>query len=574
MVTTPAWRRAAVVAALAVIVAAACWQRWHVLGATPFPVGIDGYFYPIEVRSLLEHGALRYPASPVTFYWMLPFAAATDPITGAKLAAALGTALIAVPAFGVGARLAGGSGSPTGTTGTTGAAGPTVGIVTTGAAGTTGTTGTTGATAPGIATGAGLIAAVLAATSASSGYLAIEFVKQGLGLTVALAALWAILCALDPPLGRPGRTPGGATAFAWRRVAIAGGAVVLVFATHKLAAGLVVLVAVPAVVVRVRHALRGRRRIYALLLGAGLGIAVAVAGVVAPQRFVSPHDLALLGGVLGTTAHPAAPALVMPGGGELVFDHEALLGGVVAVVALAVLLVDRRRARRASPARPARPVLDRHVRVLAYMIAGLGIALAIPWLAVTDPQGLGFRLRIAAFVPLALCAAICAGELARWVSRSAPRHAAPILAGLALAIAAVELPQDRHEGEERTHPALAAAVQAAAGHIPAGATVIVPERHILFMVDWYTRAPVRLRPEPVPYLHRVRLFGLVWIGGPGSPLARALDAARADPRVEPPLALHAADRNGLVLVTEPTWAWLLAHLPDRERAHFAAWPTL
>ncbi|HET9987521.1 MAG TPA: hypothetical protein VFQ65_03360, partial [Kofleriaceae bacterium] len=78
----------------------------------------------------------------------------------------------------------------------------------------------------------------------------------------------------------------------------------------------------------------------------------------------------------------------------------------------------------------------------------------------------------------------------------------------------------------------------------------------------------------IAYMHRVRLFGLVFIGGPGSPLDRALDAARADARVDPPLGLHASYRNGLVLVTEPTWAWLLAHLPDRERAHFAAWPTI
>ena len=104
--------------------------------------------------------------------------------------------------------------------------------------------------------------------------------------------------------------------------------------------------------------------------------------------------------------------------------------------------------------------------------------------------------------------------------------------------------------------------------------MIVPERHIVFMVAWYTRAPVTLRPEPIPYVHRVRLFGLVFIGGAGSPLDRALDAARADPGVEPPLGLHPSYRNGLVLVTEPTWAWLLAHLPDRERAHFAAWPTI
>ena len=113
---------------------------------------------------------------------------------------------------------------------------------------------------------------------------------------------------------------------------------------------------------------------------------------------------------------------------------------------------------------------------------------------------------------------------------------------------------------------------AATDQLPAGKTVIVPERHILFMVDWYTRADVSLRPEPIPYAQRVRLFGLVFIGGAKSPLDRALDVARARP--DPPIGLHPRYRNGLVLVSESTWDWLLAQLPDRDRAHFAAWPTI
>ena len=512
---------ALVVAGLAAIVAAAFWQRWRVLGATPFPVGIDGYFYPVQVRSLLEHGTLRYPASPVTFYWMLPFAAATDPITGAKIAAALGTSLIAVPAYGVGARLGGHR-------------------------------------------GAGFVAAVVAAFSASAGYLAIEFVKQGIGLAVAVAALWAISRALEwePDPAVPSARIGGAHVFAWRRVTVAVLAVVVAFATHKLATGFVLVVAVPAVIVRVRHELRGRRLIYAMLLGTIGIVAIAVAGIAAPQRFLSIHDLRLLVHMFDPFGRYDAPALLVPYGGlELSFDHEALLAGVSSIAAVVVLIVDARRAR---------PRLAREVRIVGYVVATLGIAIAIPYLRVDDPQGLGFRLRISAFVPLALSAAICAGELAHRLAR----YAAPILVGLTLVISAIELPQDRTEGEVLTHPSLAAAVSAAYGRIPAIATVIVPERHILFMVDWYTRADVSLRPEKIPRRYRVRLFGLVFIGGKGSPLDRALYAARKDPDVEPPLGLHPDDPNGLVLVSEPTWSWLLGHLPDRERAHFAAWPTL
>jgi len=32
------------------------WQRWRLLTASPFPLGVDGYFYPIQLRSLLERG--------------------------------------------------------------------------------------------------------------------------------------------------------------------------------------------------------------------------------------------------------------------------------------------------------------------------------------------------------------------------------------------------------------------------------------------------------------------------------------------------------------------------------------
>jgi len=147
----PGWLTpAAIAAALVALVAWSFRQRWAMLAATPFPTGIDGYFYPIQLRSLLEHGALQYPASPLTFWFMAPFAAATDPITGAKLGAAIGGALIALPAYGVGARLGGHR-------------------------------------------GAGLVAASYATLSTGSAYLSIEFVKNGLGLTVALAALWLVL---------------------------------------------------------------------------------------------------------------------------------------------------------------------------------------------------------------------------------------------------------------------------------------------------------------------------------------------------------------------------------------------
>src|SRR6185436_14102263 len=79
---------------------------------------------------------------------------------------------------------------------------------------------------------AGLVACAMIVSSAGSFYLSVEFVKQGVGLTIAVAALVAIARALEAP-GR-------------RRIAIAAGAVIATALTHKLAAGLVAVIAIPA----------------------------------------------------------------------------------------------------------------------------------------------------------------------------------------------------------------------------------------------------------------------------------------------------------------------------------------
>jgi hypothetical protein len=124
-----------------------------------------------------------------------------------------------------------------------------------------------------------------------------------------------------------------------------------------------------------------------------------------------------------------------------------------------------------------------------------------------------------------------------------------------------------------THPALVTAAEALTSRVPPGATLIIPERHIAFLVAWYTRAPVALRPDAIAPALRYRLLPLHFIGA-GSALDRALLAARAEPALIPPLGVHPLDPNGLVLVAEPTWRWVLAQLPPADRAYFAAWPTI
>jgi hypothetical protein len=493
--------RWAVCLAVAAMVAISAWQRWLILDATPFPVGVDGYFYPIQVRSLLEHGTLAYPSSPLTFWWMAPFAAVTgDPIVGAKLGAALGCALVGVPAYFLGKRLGG--------------------------------------------VGGGLIAAALATSSAGSAYLTFEFVKQGIGITLGTLSTNAT-CRLQP---REMLRPRG-TDINLPQIGVVCLAAIATLLAHKLAFVIFVILAAPTLVVRARSSLFGRRLIYAVVGAVAAVIVLAVAGTLMPQRLPSLADLDLLRGLFAAP-HWSLPALVAPHA-TLTFRHEAAIAGVICVVAAIVL-------RRCD---------DPFRRALGWPVVALGLAIALPWLAVEDPQGLGFRLRIIAFVPMALGAAIVAGAL------PIPRRDA-VLAVLAAGIFALGATRDLTAGEVVMHPALAAATANAAGKIPPGATVIVPERRILYPVQWYTRAPVSLRPEPVPYAHRVRLFGLAFIGGEGSPLDRALDDARREPSIDPPIGLHPNYRNGLVLVTEPTWDWLLARLPDDTRRYFERWPTL
>ena len=502
---------AAIAAALAALVTMSFWVRWRILTESPFPEGIDGYFYPIQLRSLLAHGTLAYPASPLAFWFMAPFAAVTDPITGAKLGAALFGALIALPAYGVGARL-------------------------------------------GKSRGAGLVAAALATTSAGSAFLTVEFVKNSVGLTVGLTALWLVLRALERPVRG--------------RIGVALASVVAAFLTHKMAAGIVIVIAIPAGLAEAvgQGALRGRRLLYALLLLGAAAISLLVLGLVSPERFLSPDDAGLLHAMWGE-ARWDLPALGTPNI-TLAMGHEAVIGAALALIAIGSRL-QIVRARFADVGLAKRSPGE---RVAAWVIIGLALAIALPWLAVTNPQGLGFRVRIVAFVPMALCAAIAVPVLELPFARVTSAIRTGVLARVARAIV-LAMPTDRTEGRVLAHPAMVAAVEGMAGRIPEGGIAIVPERHIAFMVTWYTGVPFRMRPEGVPRERRWRVMPLAFIGI-DSPLDQLLMAARREPGLVPPVGTHPRHPNGLVLVAEPTWEWILARLPPEARAHFTRWPTI
>lgn len=543
-----------VAVALTVLVGWSFVQRWNVLASSPFPLGVDGYFYPIQLRSLLETGHLQYPASPLAFYLLAPFAAVTDPITGAKLGAAVLGALIALPAYAVGRELSRDRDR-----------------------------------------GAGLIAAALATTSAGSLYLTIEFVKNGIGLTVAMTALWLVLRAMRAPSRRSAS------------VAIAG--IVLALLTHKMAAGLVLGIAIPAAIAEAfrRGMLRWRR---ILPIAIGLGILV-LAGLVMPERFLSPGDLDLIDGLFATDADWTLPvrahklrlgyepilcailaiaaavtlileqpdrrarllllAIVIQTAGELIgigtlIVSSGLLTWIIAfggiVLALGGMLLRRRIGRMPGPFTTREGAGK---EVVAWSLIALGGLIALPWLDTTDGQGLAMRLRVIAFVPMALCGSIVAQPILRRIKAPSTLLAAALALGIVLLHVGT-----RTEGRVTAHPALVAAAQAV--RIPDGGVAIVPERHIAFMIAWYARATINLRPEPIPAERRYRVLTLNFLGL-GSQLDAALIEARKDPKSRV-VGVHPLHPNGMVIVPETTWRAMLERITGVERIRLDAWPTI
>ena len=509
--------------------------RWQMLLASPYPLGVDGYFYPIQLRALLEQGQLAYPASPLAFWLMAPLAAATDPITGAKLGAALAGAAVVWPAYALGARL-------------------------------------------GQRRVAGLAAAVVAVSSTGSLMLTVDFVKNSFGVCAGLAALAALLAALDRPSSR------------WR-LALAALAFAAALATHKMAAGLVLLAGLPALIAWAWQ--RGGRalRVGGAALALGV-VGLVVAGALEPARFLSLAQLDLLRGVVTGTWRWDAPALVV-GTYQLPLDGEAWKAGLAcALAAVALLAASRWGATREPRPRP-------EVTALTWALLGLGLLLAWPALAVEDPQGLGFRLRLVAFVPMAAAAAVLVGQGAalglalgdRWAafaSQAAARagQAAAravllvrllrllllVLLVLGLGLWVARAPARLTRGVVYAHPAMIAAVRGLASAVPRGELVLVSERHLAFMVTWYARVDTAVHPARPPR-HRWRLMPLAFIGE-RTPMARALAAARREPELLPPRGFHAMHRDGLVLVSEDTWPWILEQLPPAARRYYEEWRSL
>jgi hypothetical protein len=275
--------------AVAGLVGHAAAARLEFLRSSPYPLGVDGYYYAIQLRSLLETGHLAYPASPLVFWLFAPLAAATDPIVGAKIGAALITALIAVPAYLLGKRLSG-------------------------------------------LRAGGLLAAALAAQSAIGFYLATEFVKQGAGLTAAAAFLAALAAAIERPT-RP-------------RLALAALLLLACAATHKTALLFAVGLGAPAAIARFAAAdaaVRRRRLLVVAAAGLSLLAAVLLLGALFPGRFPALGELGLLAHTVRAHADLRLPVLAARGAPPLVFRHEVTWTVGLALLCLGAWLVERRR---------------------------------------------------------------------------------------------------------------------------------------------------------------------------------------------------------------------------------------
>ncbi|HEY8143896.1 MAG TPA: hypothetical protein VIG06_14525 [Kofleriaceae bacterium] len=481
----PGWL---VAGTLAVLAAWTFWDRWQFLTATPTPTGVDGYWYAVQLRSILGGDGLYYPAAPLALWLMAPLAALTDPFTGAKLGAALASAALPIALYPLGRRIGG-------------------------------------------ARAAGLLAAVLAATSAGSFYLATEFVKNAVALPIGIAALVAVARALE----RPGRA----------RVALAAGLMIATGLAHTLILALVVIAAAPPIAVSLVE--RGRAR--AVAIGAAAGAAAAA--------LLAWREADLLGGLFSAEADWALPALRL-GGRALLFRHEVAVAGAVGLAALVAALL----ARRVVQLESAVPLRD---RAFGLGPAAWAVLFALPWIDAGDPDGLAFRVRLLSFAPLALAAPLlCAHALARL---DATWRMTTIMLATGIAL----YRPGRYEAPVvRADPDLAAAVAAARGRLPAGAMIVSPERHLVFMTVWYTGVETRLDPDSVPADRRWRLIPMSYMS---EALVGALDAARAAPGVAAPISLHRGNPNGLVLLPEPTWTWILARLPPPEARAYRSWPT-
>lgn len=300
---------------LAFVILAVALARAALLFGTPLVPGMNGAYYLVQARSILEHGALGIPDLPLTFYLQAALAWLVEAVGGGsreasivlavKLADAALPALAAIPVYLLVRRWAGEGGAP-------------------------------GWLAP--------LAAALATLNGAMLRMVGDFEKNSLGLVW----LVALLLALHGWMRRPTRRAAALLLVFWGLAALTH---IAVFGASIVFGGLALLFFAAA---------RGRCAWRALLPVAGTALAVLLlAGMVTlwkfdPQRihrllYALGHPADYLGGanLPGSGVHPGGggpPGFPGPGGGRfrLMQSGPFLIFGTIAVAALAVCWRRRR----------------------------------------------------------------------------------------------------------------------------------------------------------------------------------------------------------------------------------------
>ena len=206
-------------------------------------------------------------------------------------------------------------------------------------------------------------------------------------------------------------------------------------------------------------------------------------------------------------------------------------------------------------------------RALLIGPAALALMLALPWLSSRDPDGLVFRLRIMAFVTLAVCAPAAIAQL---IATARPRVRQLLLIAAAAALLAL-VPLRYAAPVTWPNPSHMAGAAAAADHTPPDAIIIVNHRQLAFMVKWAADREARTRPPGAAEARPT--FRLASPGVLPPTVLRDLEGfeERLSADVPRPVRLVPEKPKWMILFAEPTWQALIQAASPPDRAQLEPW---
>lgn len=192
--------------------------------------------------------------------------------------------------------------------------------------------------------------------------------------------------------------------------------------------------------------------------------------------------------------------------------------------------------------------------------------LALPWLSSRDPDGLVFRLRLMAFVPLAICAPAAIAHLI-----ATARRDLQLLLPIAAAVGLLYLVPLHYVAPIAWPNAFflpgAAAV---AEHTPPDAIIIVDRRPLAFMVKWAADREARTLPRRAAETRPT--FRLASPGVLPPTVLRELEGfeQRLPAHLPRPVRLLPKPPS-MILFAEPTWQALIQAASPADRAQLESW---